>query len=131
MRDEKGFVWVRPDDVEWRDSPMGGGARTSVQDGDPIKPGIYVQRIRYAPGMFTEPHFHPDDRHCLVLKGTWYMGTGEVKDIDKAVPLKAGTYMKHPAGGVHWDGAKDEEVIVQVIGFGPTGITRVKPNTSS
>jgi quercetin dioxygenase-like cupin family protein len=125
MKDRNGFVTVTPETVEWRDSPMGGGARTSVQDGDPTKPGLYVQRIRYAPGMWTEPHFHPDDRHCLVLKGTWFVGTGEVRDLSKAQALAAGTYMKHPAGAAHWDGARDEEVIVQVIGFGPTGITRV------
>jgi hypothetical protein len=29
---------------------------------------------------------------------------------------------------VHWDGAKDEEVILQVIGIGPTGMTPVGPH---
>ncbi len=125
MKDERGFVTVTPETVEWRDSPLGGGARTSVQDGDPSKPGVYVQRLRYPPGQFSPPHYHPDDRHCLVLQGTWYVGTGEAVDIESAVPLEPGSYMKHPAGAVHWDGAKDEEVIVQVIGYGPTGIRRV------
>jgi hypothetical protein len=27
--------------------------------------------------------------------------------------------MLHPAGLHHWDGAKDQEVIVQIIGIGP------------
>jgi hypothetical protein len=49
-----------------------------------------------------------------VIKGTWYTGTGETFDVDKAVPLTAGSYMFHPAKAVHWDGAKDEEVIVQM-----------------
>jgi hypothetical protein len=35
------------------------------------------------------------------------------------VPMKAGSIVKHPAGGVHYDGAKDEEAIVQIIGMGP------------
>ena len=31
----------------------------------------------------------------------------------------AGSYVKHPAGGIHYDGAKDEEVIVEIRGIGP------------
>ena len=57
----------------------------------------------------------------MVLKGTWYTGTGETFDPDKAVPLKAGSFMMHPAQAVHWDGAKDEEVILQIVGYGPSG----------
>jgi hypothetical protein len=26
----------------------------------------------------------------------------------------------HPAGEWHWDGAKDEEVVLQVVGYGPS-----------
>ena len=36
--------------------------------------------------------------------------------------------MKHPAGAHHYDGAKDEEVIVQLMGMGPSTTTRLKPN---
>jgi hypothetical protein len=35
--------------------------------------------------------------------------------------------MKHPAKGVHYDGAKDEEVILQLIGHGPGGTTWIRP----
>ena len=54
-----------------------------------------------------------------VIKGTWYTGTGDTFDLSKAVPLKTGSFMYHPAKGVHWDGAKDEEVIVEITGIGP------------
>ena len=73
------------------------------------------------------PHSHPEDRHIVVLKGTWYTGTGEDFDMNKTIPLKAGSYMKHPAKAVHFDGAKDEEVIVQITGIGPGTTTLVKP----
>ena len=36
--------------------------------------------------------------------------------------------MKHPAGAPHYDGAKDEEVIVQIIGRGPVMSPRIDPN---
>lgn len=72
-------------------------------------------------------HYHPDDRHVVVLKGTWYTGTGDEFLPDKTVPLKPGSYMKHPALAHHFDGAKDEEVILQIVGIGPTGTTRLRP----
>jgi hypothetical protein len=62
-----------------------------------------------------------------VLKGTWYTGTGEIFDPDNALPLKTGSYMMHPAKAVHWDGAKDEEVIVQIIGIGPGATISIRP----
>jgi len=127
-QDEKGFVRITSEDVKWLDAPLIKGLQFAIIDGDPSKPGaIYVQRVKFSPGVTSQPHFHPEDRHVLVLKGTWYTGTGEDFDMNKTVPLKAGSYMKHPAKAVHFDGAKDEEVIVQITGIGPGTTTFVKP----
>ncbi len=41
------------------------------------------------------------------------------------MPLKTGGFMMHPANGHHYDGAKDEEVIVQIIGMGPVTTTQI------
>ena len=46
-------------------------------------------------------------------------------DPGKTVPLKPGSFMKHPAGTNHYDGAKDEEVTVQIFGIGPSATTPV------
>jgi quercetin dioxygenase-like cupin family protein len=124
--DEKGFIRTTPEEVEWK-SPVGVGIKIANVYGDPTKPGLYVQRVTFPPRMFSRPHYHPEDRHVTVIKGTWYTGTGEEFNPDKAVPLKTGSYMFHPAKGVHWDGAKDEEVIVQIIGVGPADTIPVKP----
>jgi hypothetical protein len=35
--------------------------------------------------------------------------------------------MLHPAGEAHFDGAKDEEVVVQLIGVGPSGTKFIHP----
>jgi quercetin dioxygenase-like cupin family protein len=127
-QDDKGFVRVTPEDVQWKDAPVAKGVQIANIEGDPSKPGaIYVQRVRFLPGVTARPHFHPEDRHIVVLKGTWYTGTGDDFDMNKTVPLKAGSYMKHPAKAVHFDGAKDEEVIVQITGIGPGTTTLVKP----
>jgi quercetin dioxygenase-like cupin family protein len=87
--------------------------------GDQAKPGMYVFRNRFAPGNTSRPHYHDQDRWVTVIKGTWWTGDGDVFQPDKMVPIKPGGMMYHPAGFHHYDGAKDEEVIVQIMGMGP------------
>jgi quercetin dioxygenase-like cupin family protein len=125
--DENGFIRVLPEDIEWKDAPGYDGVKFAVIAGDPSKPGVYVVRVKFPPGIMTRPHFHPDDRYAVVLKGTWWTGTGDTFDPDKTVGIKAGGFMKHPAGGHHFDGAKDEEVILQIIGYGPGGTIMIHP----
>jgi quercetin dioxygenase-like cupin family protein len=127
--DEKpSFVMVTPQEVSWKTVPFGNGAQVATIQGDPTQPGVYVQRVRFPPHTMSRPHWHPENRYVTVIKGTWYAGTGPVFDPAKATPLPAGSYMLHPAKEVHWDGAAgDEEVIVQVVGIGPSGTTTVDP----
>jgi quercetin dioxygenase-like cupin family protein len=94
--------------------------------GDPSKPGMYVYRNRFAPGQTSRPHFHDQDRWVTVIKGTWWTGEGDVFEADKMVPIKPGGLMYHPAGFHHYDGAKDEEVIVQIMGMGPVKTTQTE-----
>jgi len=94
--------------------------------GDPAKPGMYVYRNRFAPGQTSRPHFHDQDRYVTVIKGTWWTGEGDVFEPDKMVPIKTGGFMFHPAGYHHYDGAKDEEVIVQIMGMGPVETTQTE-----
>ena len=126
-RDELGFVRVAPGEVVWKDMPGYAGVKFAVLEGDPSKAGIYVIRVKFPPGLMTRPHFHPEDRHAIVVSGTWYTGVGDRFDPEKTVPLKPGSYMKHPAKGHHFDGAKDEEVVVQIVGYGPSGTILVHP----
>ncbi|MFI5178717.1 MAG: cupin domain-containing protein [Vicinamibacterales bacterium] len=122
--DAQGFVVVQPDDVKFAD-----GAQSQVTiAGDPSKPGIYVIRIRFAPGQFSRPHFHDQDRYVTVIKGTWWVALGPESDVfdpSKTKAMKAGSFVKHPAGSHHYDGAKDEEAIVQIIGMGPVKTTQI------
>jgi quercetin dioxygenase-like cupin family protein len=103
------------------------GPQQALLFGDPSKPGVYVIRVRFPPGFHSNPHFHSQDRHATVIKGTWWNGTGEELDFNKAKPIKTGSYVLHPAGGVHWDGAGDEETIIQIVGIGPVETTPVGP----
>ena len=87
--------------------------------GDPAKPGLYAIRRRFKPGEMSRPHYHDKERLVTVIKGTWYTGEGDVFDPARTTAVKTGGFMLHPAGFHHWDGAKDQEVIVQIIGMGP------------
>lgn len=94
--------------------------------GDPAKPGIYVYRNRFRPGAMSRPHFHDQDRYITVIAGTWWTGEGDKFEPEKTVAVKAGGFMWHPAGYHHYDGAKDEEVIVQIMGMGPVKTTETE-----
>lgn len=119
------FVTLRADEMEWRATDEFPGIEFVLVEGNPAEAGPYVLRARFAPGVYSRPHYHSEDRHVTVLSGVWYAGTDDSFDKDATLALYPGDYMKHPAGGVHYDGAKDVEAIVQITGIGPVVTTRV------
>lgn len=126
-KDKAGFVRITPDEVKWTERPGYDGVKFAVISGDPSKPGIYVIRAKFSPGTMTRPHWHPEERLVTVLQGTWWAGEGDTFDPEKTAPLKAGSFMLHPAKAHHFDGAKDDEVIVQIVGIGPSATNLVDP----
>jgi hypothetical protein len=68
----------------------------------------------------------PNDRFITALKGTWWMGTGNTFDPASTVPVPAGTFVTHFGKQAHYDGAKDEEVVLLITGEGPATSTRVE-----
>ena len=116
-----------PDQIPW--SPVDArGAQNAVLAGDPSKPGWYVVMTKWTKGNhFSHPHFHPHDRFITVLKGTWYVGTGNTWDPAGAtVALPAGSFVTHVGKEVHWDGAKDEDAVLLIVGEGPATATEVE-----
>ena len=124
---DAGFVRVTPDTVHWETDADGSGMQRAVIAGDPSQPGVYVIRVKFPRGVMSRNHYHREDRHATVIQGTWWTGTGDEFAPERTVPLTAGSYMKHPAGAHHFDGAKDEDVIVQIVGVGPSATTRLRP----
>lgn len=121
--DDDGFVRLTPDDLVWKE--LEPGLEISVLEGDPGGEGYYILRARFAPGVFSAPHYHPNTRYVTVIQGTWWTGIGTVWDKEGSVPLGPGSYMKHPAMAPHYDGAKDEEVIVEIRGMAPAPLVYV------
>ena len=121
-------VRVLPEQLKWVPEPDGLGFMQAIVEGDPKKAGIYIVQVKFPPGVMSKPHFHGETRYATVIKGTWYTGAGDEFAPDKTIALKPGGFMKHPAGAHHFDGSKNEEVIVQLMGMGPSSTTRMKPN---
>ena len=123
--DPKAVVYTLPDQYKWRDPTGAAGVNQVVLHGDPSQSGPYVVLNRFKPGNFSKPHFHPNDRFITVIKGTWWVATGNKFDKENTVPMPAGTFVTHFAKQVHWDGAKDEETWLLIVGEGPATLTLV------
>ena len=95
--------------------------------GDPSKPGPYIRLVKWLPGNMSRPHYHSTTRHFYIASGTWWVGSSNTYDPAKTYPMRAGTFVTHYAGKAHFDGAKDEEVVVQLIGVGPSGTSFIHP----
>ncbi len=119
---------TQTDKLVWRDYPGLPGVKFVVIAGNPREAGIYVIRAKFAGHTMSKPHSHPEARYVTVLKGTWWAGVGEKFDPDSTTPVPAGGFAVHTPGKVHYDGAKDEEVIVQIMGMGPSATNVVNPD---
>ena len=117
-------VRVTPDELTWKLTPVG-LQQTIIVAGDPQKAGVYVLRTRLPAGLQVQPHFHPDERIVTILSGTLLVGYGEQFDERKMKGLPAGSLFTEPSKQPHFVWAKDGEVIVQVIGHGPSATTPV------
>jgi quercetin dioxygenase-like cupin family protein len=110
-----------PDKILWADTGRGSKAASLV--GDPSKPGLYIVLVKWLPHNMSRPHWHPHDRFITVISGTWWVGTGDKFDPKSTVPIQAGSFVTHFAKKIHYDGAKDEEVVLEIVGIGPATAT--------
>jgi len=116
-------IYKLPDQIQWS-APNPRGVQSAVVVGDPQKPGLYVVFTKWLAGNhFSRPHFHPNDRFITVLKGTWWVGTGTKYDPSSTVAMPAGTFVTHFGKQVHYDGAKDEDAVLLIVGEGPATAT--------
>jgi hypothetical protein len=118
--------FYNPDALQWQEAPaaLPKGAKISVLEGDPAKEGPFTMRIVLPANYKIAPHWHPAIEHVTVLKGNFYMGTGERFDMGKARKLETGGYAVMPTKFAHYAFTKNEAVI-QLHGIGPWGITYV------
>ena len=116
--DPKVLSFKLPAQIPW-EPVSAAGSQQAVIYGDPNKPGLYVVLYKWLPHHMSKPHFHANDRVIHVISGTWWVGTGDDWDPDKSTPIPAGSVVTHFGKQVHWDGAKDEEAFLEIVGMGP------------
>jgi len=110
-----------PQDLKWSTSES--GSSNAVLFGDPNKPGMYGVLTKWSPGHMSRPHFHPNDRYITVISGTWWVGTGPKFDPSTTKPIPAGSFVVHHGKEIHWDGAKEGECLLEIVGMGPATST--------
>jgi hypothetical protein len=112
------LAYKLPAQIDWKGDPKT-GPLAYVLWGDPTKPGPYAILAKWPAHQMSRPHIHPHDRHVTVLQGVWWVGTGKTYAPETTTPLPAGTVVTHFAGQWHYDGAKDGDVILEIVGEGP------------
>jgi hypothetical protein len=116
-------IYKLPDQIQWSAADAR-GVQSAVVVGDPSKPGFYAVFTKWLKGNhFSRPHFHPNDRYITVLQGTWWVGSGPKFDPANTTPMPAGSFVTHFGKQVHWDGAKDEDAVLLIVGEGPATST--------
>jgi uncharacterized protein GlcG (DUF336 family)/quercetin dioxygenase-like cupin family protein len=115
-------TYVLPQDIRWE---AGEAESQAPLYGDPNKPGPYAYLIRWNPGHNSRPHSHSTDRFIYVISGTWWVSTSTTYDLKTMHPIPAGSFVKHAANQVHWDGAHEGQAVLLLTGVGPVVTTQV------
>src|SRR4029450_2559707 len=118
--------YTLPEQMQWTETANGTIANLY---GDPSKPGLYAYVLKRRPNMWSMPHFHDNDCFVTVLEGTFWVGTGKF-DPQRTVPLKAGSFVRDIAGGIHFEGTKDDGATLYFIGIGPSLNNRPRAGTT-
>jgi len=111
-------------DIKWQDAPsIGPGAKTAVIDGDPKSSGPFVIRLKLPPKTTIGLHTHPATESVTVLSGTLYFAAGDKFEPKAAKAFGPGSYFSIGQGKPMFAYSKESEVIAQIHGTGPWGIT--------
>ena len=121
--DPKAVIITPPDKIEWK---KGANQDSVYIQGDPSKPGVYIEMLRWHAGNMSRPHFHSTDRFIYVISGTWWVGTGKKYDPASTYPVQAGSFVVHKANEIHYDGAKDADCVIYLVGTGPMTTTQAE-----
>jgi quercetin dioxygenase-like cupin family protein len=120
-------LMVEPNDLKWDDLPtLPPGAKVALIEGPASEPVPFMMRLKFPADYKVPAHWHPAIEHLTVLSGIFNMGIGDKLDVTKTKALSPGGVMIIQPKIPHFAWTK-EEVIVQVHGVGPWGVTYVDP----
>jgi anti-sigma factor ChrR (cupin superfamily) len=118
---------ITASDLKWADVPsLPPGAKIAVIEGPMTEAVPFTIRLKFPPNYSIPAHSHPAVERVTVLAGTFHMGTGDKLDSEKGMPLSPGDMMIMQPKTNHFAWTKGE-VVVQLNGMGPWGVTYVNP----
>ncbi|MBR0738393.1 cupin domain-containing protein [Bradyrhizobium liaoningense] len=121
--DQPAYVRITPADLKW--SPLASmpkGAQIAVLHGSLAKPGLFTIRVKLPANFKLPVHSHPDERVRTIISGTYYSGIGDKAENSRLMALPPGTFSHVPPKVWQFAETRDEEVIFQITGVGPSGI---------
>jgi hypothetical protein len=117
------YARVVPADLKWSPLPsMPKGAQIAVLHGSPAKPGLFTIYVKLPANFKLPVHSHPDERVRTIISGTYYSAIGDKVDSSKLMAFPPGTFSHVPPKVWQFAETKNEEVVFQITGIGPTGI---------
>jgi quercetin dioxygenase-like cupin family protein len=119
---------VSQNDLKWSDVPsLPPGAKIAVIEGPMSEPVPFTVRLKFPANYQIPAHSHPAVERVTVLTGSFHMGTGDKLDKQQSMTLAPGSIMIMQAKTNHFAWTAGDEVIVQLNGTGPWGVTYVNP----
>ena len=116
---------ILPNDLKWSDVPsLPPGAKIAVIEGPMSEAVPFTVRLKLPANYRIPAHWHPAVERVTVLSGTFYMGVGDKLDTQSSMALTPGSIMILQPKTHHFAWNK-EEVVVQLNGVGPWGVTYV------
>ena len=98
-----------------------------VLKGDPERAGLYTIMLRIPANTRIAAHDHQDDRVATVVSGTWYIGYGDSFNRADLKALPPGSFYTEPSNDTHFAETREEPVMVQITGVGPSSTRYVDP----
>lgn len=108
---------VASDQADWGEGP------------DFIEPGAgpFTVRLRLPEGFDIHSHTHTEPKHLTVIEGAMYIGFGPELDKSNGLRVEAGSFVKVPAGHMHFEWF-EEETVLQVQMDAPIEVEYVNPD---
>ncbi|MFZ3202262.1 MAG: cupin domain-containing protein [Pseudomonas sp.] len=126
--EEAALITATPGELEWTAAPsVGPGAMIAVIEGDLKTAEPFTFRLKVPANSNIGVHTHPVTERVTVISGTFYFASGDKFDAAQAKAYQPGDTLIIPAGMPMFAATKDQEVVVQLHGVGPWGITYPDP----
>ncbi len=114
---------LTPSEMKWIDhiSSYHNGIQISDLVGHEKKTGPYSRRVKLPANFIQNPHYHLERaRTITIISGTLYLAYGDKYDESKLKAFPAGSFITEPRKVSHYVVTKNEEVVLQVCGIGPS-----------